>query len=61
MQRGGKDETMEIMTFIRSNRGYSTYKILKQSGMTQPQGVGGAQGVIQSVVQSPIQGQPKLL
>ena len=50
MQRGGKDETMEIMTFIRSNRGYSTYKILKQSGMT-PQG--GTQGGIQ--------GQPKIL
>jgi hypothetical protein len=35
-QRGGKDETMEIMTFIRANRGYSTYKFLKQSGMPAP-------------------------
>lgn len=55
MQRGGKDETMEIMTFIRSNRGYSTHKVLKQTGMTPPQG--GTQGAIQSAVQ----GQPKLL
>ena len=54
MQRGGKDETMEIMTFIRSNRGYSTHKVLKQSGMTPPQGgsQGGTQGVTQGVIQS---------
>jgi len=32
-QRGGRDETMDIMTFIRANRGYSTNKALKQSGM----------------------------
>lgn len=32
-QRGGKDETMDIMTFIRGNRGYTSNKILKQSGM----------------------------
>jgi hypothetical protein len=32
-QRGGKDETMDVMTFIRANRGYTTAKILKQSGM----------------------------
>ena len=37
-QRGGKDETMDIMTFIRANRGYSTNKYLKQSGMPPPQG-----------------------
>lgn len=40
-QRGGKDETMDIMTFIRANRGYSTNKYLKQSGMPSqnvPQG-----------------------
>lgn len=32
-QRGGKDETMDIMTFIRANRGYMTAKSLRQSGM----------------------------
>jgi hypothetical protein len=35
-QRGGKDETMDIMTFIRANRGYSTSKSLKQSNLTTP-------------------------
>jgi hypothetical protein len=35
-QRGGKDETKDIMTFIRANRGYNIYKSLKQSGITQP-------------------------
>jgi hypothetical protein len=35
-QRGGKDETMDIMTFIRANRGYATNKTLKQSGMPPP-------------------------
>jgi hypothetical protein len=33
-QRGGKDETMDVMTFIRANRGYSTNKYLKQAGIT---------------------------
>jgi hypothetical protein len=27
-----KDETMDIMTFIRANRGYTIHKTLKQSG-----------------------------
>lgn len=36
-QRGGKDETMDIMTFIRANRGYTMNKYLKQNGMP-PQG-----------------------
>lgn len=36
-QRGGRDETNEIMTFIRGNRGYSINKSLKQSGIQQPQ------------------------
>jgi hypothetical protein len=35
-QRGGKDETMDIMTFIRANRGYMTAKSLRQSGMPPP-------------------------
>jgi hypothetical protein len=34
--RGGKDETLDIMTFIRANRGYTLSKNLKQSGMTPP-------------------------
>ena len=32
-QRGGKDETMDVMTFIRANRGYSISKTLKQSNL----------------------------
>ncbi len=32
-QRGGRDETAEVMTFIRANRGYSMNKYLKQSGI----------------------------
>jgi hypothetical protein len=36
-QRGGKDETNEIMTFMRGNRGYTMNKFLKQSGIQQPQ------------------------
>jgi hypothetical protein len=40
-QRGGKDETMDIMTFIRANRGYMTSKTLRQSGMP-PAGSGSA-------------------
>jgi hypothetical protein len=35
-QNGGKDETKDIMTFIRANRGYNISKSLKQSGITQP-------------------------
>jgi hypothetical protein len=35
-QRGGKDEALEIMTFIRGNRGYNINKSLKQSGIPQP-------------------------
>jgi hypothetical protein len=31
-QRGGSDETINIMTFIKANRGYTTRKTLKQSG-----------------------------
>jgi len=34
--KGGKDETLDIMTFIRANRGYTVNKSLKQSGITQP-------------------------
>lgn len=36
-QRGGRDETGEIMTFIRGNRGYTMNKSLKQTGIQQPQ------------------------
>lgn len=35
-QRGGKDETMDIMTFVRANRGYTTAKSLKQIGTPSP-------------------------
>jgi hypothetical protein len=35
-QRGGKDEALEIMTFIRGNRGYNINKSLKQSGIPPP-------------------------
>jgi hypothetical protein len=35
-QRGGKDETKDIMLFIKANRGYSVAKSLKQSGMPNP-------------------------
>lgn len=31
-QRGGKDETKDIMLFLKANRGYNTTKSLKQSG-----------------------------
>jgi len=30
--RGGKDETMDIMTFIKGNRGYSVQKFVKRTG-----------------------------
>ena len=33
-QRGGKDESKDIMTFIRGNRGYTLTKSLKQNGIT---------------------------
>lgn len=38
--KGGKDETLDIMTFLRANRGYTVQKSLKQSGLAhapQPQ------------------------
>jgi hypothetical protein len=40
-QKGGRDETKDIMTFIRANRGYTLTKSLKQSGIAQqpPQNV----------------------
>lgn len=41
-QRGGKDETMDILTFIRANRGYMVSKSLRQSGMPPAGGAGGA-------------------
>ena len=34
-QKGGADQTLDIMTFIRSNRGYTMNKYLKQSGIKQ--------------------------
>jgi hypothetical protein len=36
-QRGGRDETGEIMTYIRANRGYSINKYIKQTGLQPPQ------------------------
>ncbi len=38
--RGGKDETLDIMTFIRANRGYTLSKNLKQSGIVPPSNQG---------------------
>jgi hypothetical protein len=35
-QRGGKDETKDIMLFLKANRGYHVTKSLKQSGMPAP-------------------------
>ena len=32
-QRGGRDETAEVMTYIRSNRGTTVIKGLKQNGL----------------------------
>lgn len=49
-QRGGKDETIDIMTFIRANRGYSTNKYLKQSGI-QGAGAGAGAGAGQGGIQ----------
>jgi len=37
-QKGGRDETLEMMTFLRANRGYTTSKYLKQSGAPAAQG-----------------------
>jgi hypothetical protein len=36
-QRGGRDETAEIMTYIRANRGYTINKYIKQTGLQAPQ------------------------
>jgi hypothetical protein len=36
-QKGGPDQSLDIMTFIRSNRGYTMNKYLKQSGIQQSQ------------------------
>jgi hypothetical protein len=45
-QRGGKDETMDVMTFIRANRGYTVNKSIRQSGMPAPgTAAGGAGGL----------------
>ena len=35
-QSGGPDKTLDIMTFIRANRGCTTTKCIKQSGIPQP-------------------------
>jgi hypothetical protein len=44
-QRGGKDEAMDVMTFIRANRGYTVAKSIRQSGMpTASASSGGAVG-----------------
>lgn len=45
-QRGGKDETMDVMSFIRANRGYTVTKSIRQSGMPSggAAGSGGAVG-----------------
>ena len=43
-QRGGKDETMDVMTFIRANRGYTVAKSIRQSGM--PSNGAGSSGAI---------------
>jgi len=36
-QRGGKDESLDIMTFMRANRGYTTVKSIKKSGINPSQ------------------------
>jgi hypothetical protein len=36
-QRGGKDETKDIMLFLKANRGYHITKSLKQSGIAPKQ------------------------
>jgi hypothetical protein len=35
-QRGGRDETAEIMTYVRANRGYTINKYIKQTGLQPP-------------------------
>jgi hypothetical protein len=45
-QRGGKDETLDIMTFIRANRGYTISKSLRQTGMPTPKQPQLANGLI---------------
>jgi len=37
-QRGGKDETKDIMTFINANRGYTVTKYIKKTGIAQTGG-----------------------
>ena len=48
-QNQGKDQTMEIMSFLRANRGYTINKSLKQTGMPQatstPQAIGMPQAI----------------
>jgi len=36
-QKGGPDQSLDIMTFLRANRGYSVNKSIKQSGIQPPQ------------------------
>jgi hypothetical protein len=35
-QRGGKDETKDVMLFIKANRGYNVTNTLKQSNVGPP-------------------------
>ena len=37
-QSGGPDKTLDILTFIRANRGYNINKYIKQAGIQTPQG-----------------------
>lgn len=37
-QKGGPDMTLDIITFIKANRGYNVNKYIKQSGIQPPQG-----------------------
>ena len=43
-QKGGKDETIDIMTFLRANRGYSLSKSLKQSNVASTSAAAAAGG-----------------
>ena len=36
-QSGGADKTLDILTFIRANRGYNMNKSIRQTGIQQPQ------------------------